>query len=263
MNEIKMKVLIVEDDPKVCAEFVNEMNKRNNITLCKTTNSSDEAIKLIRNYDYDAIIVDLELHYGKGSGFELLNEIKNLNMQKKPIIIVNTNIISEVVYDKLHAGLVDMIFYKKQDGYSAKHVVDTMISLSENIKIEIVDNNEYPEDKTNLYTELINDELDLIGISYKLKGRKYMFDTILYMLEQNSVDTDETALQYTASKYKLVPNSISRAIQTAINEAWRKTAIEDLREYYTAKIDYNTGVPTPTEFLYYYVEKIRKMTKNH
>ena len=100
MNEIKMKVLIVEDDPKVCAEFVNEMNKRNNITLCKTTNSSDEAIKLIRNYDYDAIIVDLELHYGKGSGFELLNEIKNLNMQKKPIIIVNTNIISEVVYDK-------------------------------------------------------------------------------------------------------------------------------------------------------------------
>ena len=29
-------------------------------------------------------------------------------------------------------------------------------------------------------------------------------------------------------------------------------------EYYTARVNYETGVPTPTEFIYYYADKIRK-----
>ena len=68
-----------------------------------------------------------------------------------------------------------------------------------------------------------------------------------------------SVFQYLASRHKLLTSSISRAIQTAINEAWRTTAIEDLKTYYTAKINYHTGVPTPTEFIYYYTQKIKKM----
>ena len=37
-----------------------------------------------------------------------------------------------------------------------------------------------------------------------------------------------------------------------------KSSIEDLQKYYTAAVNYNTGVPTPTELIYYYVEKIKK-----
>ena len=47
-------------------------------------------------------------------------------------------------------------------------------------------------------------------------------------------------------------------MQNAILSAWRKSSIEDLNQYYTAKINYETGVPTPTEFIYYYVKKIEK-----
>ena len=47
-------------------------------------------------------------------------------------------------------------------------------------------------------------------------------------------------------------------MQTAINNACRKSPIEDLMLHYKARINYETGVPTPTEFIYYYAEKIRK-----
>ena len=47
-------------------------------------------------------------------------------------------------------------------------------------------------------------------------------------------------------------------MQNAILYAWRISPIEDLATYYTAKINYETGVPTPTEFIYYYVSKIKK-----
>ena len=53
-------------------------------------------------------------------------------------------------------------------------------------------------------------------------------------------------------------STIGRSIQTAIEHAWRKSSIEDLQRYYTAAVNYNTGLPTPTELVYYYVDKIKK-----
>ena len=47
-------------------------------------------------------------------------------------------------------------------------------------------------------------------------------------------------------------------MQNAILYAWRISAIEDLTTYYTEKINYETGIPTPTEFIYYYANKIKK-----
>ena len=47
-------------------------------------------------------------------------------------------------------------------------------------------------------------------------------------------------------------------MQNAILYAWRISSIEDLTKYYTAKVNYETGVPTPNEFIYYYVNKIKK-----
>ena len=35
--------------------------------------------------------------------------------------------------------------------------------------------------------------------------------------------------------------------------------IEDLEENYTAKINVNTGIPTPGEFTCYYRDKIKKL----
>lgn len=264
MSDKVIKILLVEDDPNMCIKFENETNNREDVVIAKTTNSSNDALKLIKNYDYDAIIVDLELHFGTGSGFELLKEMRKINKHPKPLIIVNTNVLSEIVYDNIHAGLADMIFYKKQEEYSVKLVIDTIVSLSNNISILKPSNTEHIEDKNQLITELINSELDLIGISYKLKGREYIFNAIFYMLKEGDEPKDElTVFQYLSKYYKLLPNSISRAIQTAINDAWRKSAIEDLKKYYTAKVNYNTGVPTPTEFIYYYEGKIRKMIENH
>lgn len=47
-------------------------------------------------------------------------------------------------------------------------------------------------------------------------------------------------------------------MQTSINYAWRLSSIEDLLKHYKARINHETGVPTPTEFIYYYKEKIRR-----
>jgi hypothetical protein len=59
------------------------------------------------------------------------------------------------------------------------------------------------------------------------------------------------------NKYSKTESSIERAIQNAINRAWKNTDIDDLLLHYTAKINSDKGVPTVTEFIYYYANKIK------
>lgn len=71
--ERKIKIILLEDNNEESKIFQNFINKRNNITLVAKTKSSDEALILVKKYSPDVIILDLELHEGKGSGFELLH----------------------------------------------------------------------------------------------------------------------------------------------------------------------------------------------
>ena len=120
---------------------------------------------------------------------------------------------------------------------------------------------EIEEEKTKqekLIAEKVNYELDLIGIASHLQGRKYLFDAITYLLSEEGENSQVSINQYLLSKHKRPTSTINRAMQNVITRAWRVNSIEDLERYYTAHINYNTGVPTPVEFIYYYVGKIKK-----
>ena len=113
------------------------------------------------------------------------------------------------------------------------------------------------EDNESRISDLINHELDLIGVTVKLKRRKYIHDAILYLIQNE--DNNINVIQYLTKIYKKSGNTITNGIQNAIIHAWRVSAIEDLETYYTAKVNYETGIPTPMEFIYYYVDKIKKL----
>ena len=257
-----MSILLIEDDEYEVSNFEKHMNCREDAKLVKFTNSSYEGLEYVKKYQPEGIIVDLELHNGEGSGLNYLEEIQKLKLDFKPVIVVTTNVSSDTMYDHIHKLKVDFIFYKKQTGYGPEMVINSMVTLRENLyrdKSNITINKtttETPIEKEERIKEKINSELDLIGISNHLKGRKYLFDAIFYLLDNE--DEQNSVFNYISNKYKIVNSSISRAMQTAINYAWRISSIDDLMVHYTARINHETGVPSPTEFIYYYAENIRK-----
>ena len=113
------------------------------------------------------------------------------------------------------------------------------------------------EDNENKISDCIYHELDLIGVTAKLKGRQYIHDAILYLIQNENSNIN--VIQHLTKVYKKSGNTITNGIQNAIIHAWRVSAIEDLTKYYTARVNYETGIPTPMEFIYYYVDKIKKM----
>lgn len=258
MEKTTITILLVEDDVNECAIYKNIVKNREDVKIVAITNSSTKAIEEYDTYKPDAVILDLELTDGEGSGFEFIERMKELPRNKLPKIVVTTNVHSNTVYDYCHSNNIDFVFYKKQKNYSQENVVNTLLLLRDYENTNNVANIEQDEKKLEeAIINKINKELDLIGVGTHLHGRKYLCDAIYFIL-QSKDNTKVSIVQYLVGKYKKSSSTISRAMQNAILHAWRITSIEDLSKYYTARVNYETGVPTPTEFIYYYVDKIKK-----
>lgn len=261
MDMKPMKILILEDDHNECKKFMDCIKNRNDFELVGITDSDIEALKLVKNKHPEGIVLDIELNNsvsGSTDSLDFLKSLKNIGLDYYPIIIVTTHINSKRTYDIFHRNGADIILYKGHPSYSCNHVLNKFLTLRDvsvnssltNIKNEI-------EENENKISDYIYRELDLIGVTAKLKGRQYIHDAILYLIQNNNPNI--SVIQYLTKVHKKSSNTITNGIQNAIIHAWRISSIEDLSLHYTAKINYETGIPTPMEFIYYYVEKIKKL----
>lgn len=253
-----IKILLVEDDTNECKKYKEINDKRDDINLIATTNSSTKAIEYLNYYKPDSVILDLELTNGEGSGFEFIKEIAKQKLSKMPNVVVTTNVCSNSVYNFCHENKIDFIFYKKQVNYSQEKIIDTLLLLSGYANVKTVDYEVDEKVEEDKILGMINKELELIGISSHLQGKKYLCDAIYFVIKSEGQDNKISNIQYLVNKYKKSNSTISRAMQNAILHAWRISSLEDLSTYYTARINYETGVPTPTELIYYYADKIKK-----
>ena len=255
-----MKILIIEDDVSDCNNFINSVKNRKDIEIIGITDSDVEGIKYVKLKHPEGIILDLELNNsisGNTVSLGFLTELKKLNLEYEPIVIVTTHIHSKRIYDIVHKNGADIIAYKNHPNYSADYVLNKMISLRETTPQKTIETlKEELRDSKQKISDYIVKELDLIGIPSKMVGRKYIHDAILYLIEHK--DDDTNVIRHLTKVYKKSGNTITNGIQNAIIHAWNKTAVDDLLEYYKARVNPETGMPTPMEFIYYYVEKIER-----
>ena len=261
MDSKPMKILIIEDDINDCNNFINCVKKRNDIEIVAITDSDIDGLKYVKTKNPEGIILDLELNNstsGNTDSLEFLSNLKKLNLKYEPIVIVTTHVNSKRTYDILHRNGVDLILYKDHPKYSCDHVLNNFINLRQVASCKSTSSiEETIEDNESKISDCIYNELDLIGVTAKLKGRQYIHDAILYLIQNE--DNNTNVIQHLTKLYKKSGNTITNGIQNAIIHAWRVSPIEDLTTHYTARINYETGIPTPMEFIYYYKDKIKKM----
>lgn len=255
-----MKLLLIEDEIKERNLYEKIEKSKTDVEFVAMTGSADDGIRYVKQYMPEGIILDLELNKdgGSGTGFSFIEELNKLKITNRPKIVVTTNVCSDTVYDFLHKNGVEFIFYKKQNNYSQESVINTLLLLQGYTNTTIQDIKEDDDNNENIISKMIEKELNLIGVSTHMQGRKYLYDAIYYAIENNDNEGKATVTQNLVKKYKKPSSTIIRAMQNSIIRAWRVSSIEDLSTYYTARINYETGVPTPTEFIYYYADKIKK-----
>ncbi len=253
MNK-SVSILLVEDDIDVCANFVNLTENDIDLNIVAVTNNSIKAISLIEDFYPDILILDIELHSGGGSGIDVLKTLPNVNIPKLPYILVTTNNSSDITHNAIRQLGADYIMTKYQENYSEKYVIDFIKTISPIIKSKKSSSNIIPpaEIKQNVKRKVMN-ELNLIGISQKSKGYLYLVDAIIMIIDNRT----ENLYGNVAKLHNKTESSVERAMQNSINRAWATSDINDLLTFYTAKINSSKGVPTLTEFIYYYANKIK------
>jgi len=260
-----MPLLLIDDDVGEIIRYKEASLRRDDVRFVGMTASSKEGIQYVKEHMPEGVILDIELHKGTGSGLVFLKDLNGLNLPVSPILLVITNNSSALLYDHVRDEGVDMIFYKRQSDYSADMVIDSAVALRSTYQTaqrrpglpKDMRTVESPEAMKTRIMEKVEGELGLIGIGVHLKGWKYLREAI-YLLIVRTADDDESVFTKISHRYKLSNSSISRSMQNAINNAWRFTNVEDLQRYYTARINYQTGVPTPTEFVFFYADKVKK-----
>ncbi len=260
MTTKSMKILIVEDDKNDCNNFINSVKNRNDVEIIGITDSDVEGLKYAKLKKPEGIILDLELNNsmtGNADSLGFLSELKKLNLGYEPIIVVTTHIHSKRIYDIVHKNGADIILYKNHPRYSADYVLNKLINLREVTPEKTIETlKEELEDNRKKISDCIVRELDLIGIPAKMVGRKYIHDAIIYLIENKGDNIN--VIRHLTNVYKKSGNTITNGIQNAIIHAWNNTPVDDLLEYYRARVSLETGIPTPMEFIYYYVEKVQR-----
>lgn len=260
MEQRPMKILILEDDIEECKELKRCADNREDIEIIGITDSDVEALKLTKLKHPEGIVLDVELNKsktGSGDGLDFASKLKDLKLNFEPVIIVTTHINSDKTYEILHRTGVDLIIYKDQPKYCGDYVFNKFLNFRKDINITSV--SEELQESQKQISDIIYEELNLVGINGKLKGKDYLHTAILYLIENEKLGDGANAIQYVEKVYKKPSSTITNGMQNAIKHGWRVTPIEDLTLYYKAQINYETGVPTPIQFIYYYRDKIKKM----
>lgn len=254
-----LSVLLVEDDDIACRDIRNYIDELNDLELIGITNNSNKAIEYVSDLLPDVVILDLELHQGGGNGLLFLNELKQLDLIYYPYILITTNNTSAVTYEYARQSGADFIMAKHQTDYSSKNAVDFLELMKDAILSKKASRSpahntaESPSQRNKRIVRMISLELDYVGISPKAVGYTYLVEAIQLIIDKPS----SNLCAVIGEKHGKTDSSIERAMQNAINKAWRTSDINDLIGHYKAKVSSDKGVPTLTEFVYYYANKIK------
>lgn len=179
-------------------------------------------------------------------------------MAKHPFILVTTNNTSEVTLAYARQLGADFIMTKYNSQYSAQSAIDFLRSMRSVIASHTGCSNITMPDMTPAQEEKflerrIQRELDLLGVSPKVKGYRYLIDAIQFSTD----DSTENISRRLAEKYNKTPASIERAMQNAISHTWATADPMDLEIHYRARIRPEKGMPTLMEFISYYAREMQ------
>jgi DNA-binding response OmpR family regulator len=214
-----MKILIVEDERSLLEVIVKYLSGEGYI--CDTAEDYHTASDKIQHYNYDCIIVDINIP--NGSGFQVIEELKKVNLESAILIISAQHSLEDKIkglqlgsddyltkpfhLPELNARIQAILRRKRYDGSN--------ILVFNEIKIDLLAKRAFANDKELLLTLK---EYDLLLYFLSNKNRIISKSAIVEHLWEDNVDQADTYnFLYTHIKNlrrKLLENGCADYIRT-------------------------------------------------
>lgn len=256
----KLTIFLVEDDEAARDLIIKEIRSlKDSCTLCGYAAGETRAFEEISRLQPDAVILDLELNRGDGDGVSLLKRIKAPSFPYNPYVFITTNNISTYTHEAVRRLGGDFIMTKNEGNYSPRGVVTFLLNIAPVILGHGGKNRlpaEYAPDKPDekQLRRRMHYELNLLGVSNKSLGYGYITEAVILAYNGDGARLAQRVAALTGKNEQ----SVERAMQNAISRTWTTGDPDALSKLYTAHIRPDRGMPTVTEFIYYYVQKLRE-----
>jgi len=256
-----MQVLLIEDEKEHRLEFKEYVSALKYPISFYVASGESDGLEFVQKFNFDFIILDLELHESDGDGMEFLKKLKQLHLAETPYIIIVSNNSSPNTRQAVRSRGADYIFWKGKRDYSPKLVMDFARDYYQ-CKIDVLPN-EPQQTQTLSLEDDIKARIGKVGINDDMIGRQYIICAISTVVKsaKNDINLNRDVYPIIAKKYAKSVSSIIKAIEAAINKAWCITNESTLSENYPAVISGAKGAPTNKEFIFYYAHLIKDACK--
>ena len=257
-----IKILLVEDDPRVVQSFHIETRKRPGVSIVFDTGSESQALDFLMGHRVDVIILDIELE--EGGGISFLNALMQ-EKAEKPFVVVVTNNCSLITLGYMREHGADYVYQKHNSSYSPEKVLSVVEKICPYRKV--VRERQKPlmvgkfkrERDDDVRRQYVEDELKKMGFKKTLDGFTYIVDAVMILMDYSGVPPHVTSEIYPLiAKHRNVSvDSVERSIRHSIELAFKGINTAQLNYYYPYPYDKEKGRPSNRDFLVRFAERIR------
>lgn len=221
------------------------LEKRSDVELLSVVSDGLKAIKAVRDYRADLLILDLVLAGIDGIG--VLREIQVMGLSDPPTIVVCTALSSpHLINEAVTLGAVHCLLKPANPDWIVNRAIE--LCCQGYHKVVLVDGIAFAAgDVQRIITDIFRE----LGVPPHLLGYDYLRQSVLIGLEHKDMLHSITTRLYPklASLNGSSPQRVERAIRHAIEATWNRGNIESIYQYFGYSVQGDRGRPTNSEFI--------------
>ena len=248
MNNIK--VLMIDDNIELIKMVKEYFSDHANININLEAYDGVQGLKMIKENqsDYDVVILDLIMP--KKDGIDVLEEMKNLNIKKKVIVLTSYNT-EDIIRKTSELGIDYFILKPFELSDLERRIINCCKENVSNNKVIDIYHNNLQISITKILHEL--------GVPSHIKGYQYIREGIAIIYERPNVIGGITKELYPeiAKTFSTTVSRVERAIRHAIEVSWNRGNWDLMEDIFGHSVDIDKAKPTNSEFIVTVADKLR------
>ena len=253
------KIVVVDSNESFCQGLKDYfLESRGDLRVVSSFSNIVDAIDYIGDNNVDIVITDIIIP--NADGYDLISEIKQLNLAKEPKIIVCSSLSGE--------GFIQKAFNMGASYYMLKPVNYELLEsrILDILKDEFLNEKNVPLQTSNVYEKPKTKQLDekitnifiTVGIPAHIKGYQFLREAIKMAINSPEIINSITKKLYPsiADKFDTSASKVERAIRHAIEVAWNRGKIENINNLFGIRVYGNNEKPTNGEFIALVADKM-------
>jgi two-component system response regulator (stage 0 sporulation protein A) len=252
----KLRVLMIDDNIELISMIKEYFNNHASIEVVLTATDGENGLILAKEKQdlYDVILLDLIMP--KRDGLTVIEEINNLGIDKK-IIVLTSYSGGDMIRKVSELGVNYFILKPFELGDLERRIIDCDNKSINNQSIDIHYNNLQIS-----ITKILHE----LGVPSHIKGYQYIREGISIIYERPNVIGGITKELYPeiAKKFATTVSRVERAIRHAIEVSWNRGDWDLMEDIFGHSVDIDKAKPTNSEFIVTVADKLRlEFSKTH